>query len=290
MEYQYIDMYQEILISSLEEIYQIIQEYKKFYNLPRPGLSAESPELNCFYRGQSNCEWDISPSLLRSKVEEPALLSTFAPKENLSLFGTIAYIQHHHQSTRFIDFTTNPDVAIYFACSDNNDKDGALYIYNYAPHRSEWYTAAILSELTRIQTKDAISVQEFSYEILRYHPEFKERFSAIEDLNGTIMSFLDHGFMVLADKDSYAKNIRLQRQSGCFYVCGVQFSKTLVSSDYWRSQAGKNKFFPHSAVVPEDLKHGHTLRKLLIPQNIKSDVLFALALKGITKDYLLPYM
>lgn len=35
MEYQYIDMYQEIPISSLDEIYQIIQEDKKFYNLPR---------------------------------------------------------------------------------------------------------------------------------------------------------------------------------------------------------------------------------------------------------------
>ena len=51
---------------------------------------------------------------------------------------------------------------VHFKVFDNNDKDGALYIYNYAPHRSEWYTAAILSELTRIQTKDEISVQDFS--------------------------------------------------------------------------------------------------------------------------------
>lgn len=57
MGYQCIDMYQEITISSLDEIYQIIQEYKSYYNLPRPGLSKESPCLNGFYRGQSNCEW-----------------------------------------------------------------------------------------------------------------------------------------------------------------------------------------------------------------------------------------
>ena len=104
MGYQCIDMYQEITISSLDEIYQIIQEYKKYYNLPRPGLSKESPCLNGFYRGQSNFEWDISPSLLRSNIEEADLISTFSPKETMSLFGTIAYIQHHYQSTRFIDF------------------------------------------------------------------------------------------------------------------------------------------------------------------------------------------
>ena len=288
MGYQCIDMYQEITISSLDEIYQIIQEYKKYYNLPRPGLSKESPCLNGFYRGQSNFEWDISPSLWRSNIEEADLISTFSPKETMSLFETIAYIQHHYQSTRFIDFTSNPDVAIYFACSGNDDKNGALYIYDYAPHKSEWYTAAILSELTRIQTKDEISVQDFSYEVLKYHPDFKERFSTIEELNGAIISFLDHGFMVLPDKDSYEKNIRLQRQEGCFYVCGVKFSKTLTSTDRWFSRAGNNKFSPHSAVVPDDLKNGHSLVKLIIPKECKPDMLQRLALKGITQDYLLP--
>ena len=87
MGYQCIDMYQEITISSLDEIYQIIQEYKKYYNLPRPGLSKESPCLNGFYRGQSNCEWDISPSLLRSNIEEAELISTFL--ERLLIFNII---------------------------------------------------------------------------------------------------------------------------------------------------------------------------------------------------------
>ena len=142
--------------------------------------------------------------------------------------------------------------------------------------------------MTRIQTKDEISVQDFSYEVLKYHPDFKERFSTIEELNGAIISFLDHGFMVLPDKDSYKKNIRLQRQEGCFYVCGVKFSKTLTSTDRWFSRAGNNKFSPHSAVVPDDLKNGHSLVKLIIPKECKPDMLQRLALKGITQDYLLP--
>ncbi len=288
MGYQYINVYQEITISSMDEIYQIIKKYKEFHKLPRFERGKGSPPLDCFYRGQSNYEWDISPSLLRSKIEEQNLISTFTPKEAMSLFGTMAYIQHQHRGTRFIDFTKNPDVAIYFACSGSEDKNGALYIYDYAPHEAEWCTAAILSELTRIQSSDEISVQEFSYEVLKYHPDLEKRFSTIEELNGVIISFLNHGFMVLPDKDSLDKNVRLQRQEGCFYVCGVKFSKTLTSTDRWYSRAENNKFSPHSAVVPDDLKNGRSLVKLIIPKEYKQDMLQRLALKGITQDYLLP--
>ncbi len=288
MGYQCIDTYQEVIVSSIEEIYLIIQKYKAFRNLPRPGFNDKGPYLDAFYRGQSNSEWDITPSLVRSNIEEEKLLETYAPKETMSLFGTIAYIQHHYQSTRFIDFTMNPDVAIYFACSANNDKNGAFYIYDYVPHKAEWYTAVILSELTRIQTENEISVQDFSDEILRYHPEFRNRFSSIEELNGAVISFLDHGFMVLPDKESYDKNIRLQRQEGCFYVCGVEFSKALVSANRWFSRAGNNKFKPHSAIVPDELKNGHTLVKIIIPSNVKTQFLYQLSLKGITQEYLFP--
>lgn len=144
MGYQRVNTYQEITISSMDEIYQIIQNYKAFHKLPRFEQGEDSPALDCFYRGQSNCEWDISPSLSRSERSEQTSISTFKHDKNMSLFETIAYIQHHCQGTRFIDFTKNPDVAIYFACSGSDDKNGALYIYDYAPHEPEWYTTTIL--------------------------------------------------------------------------------------------------------------------------------------------------
>lgn len=288
MNYQCIDAYQEVTVSSIEEIYDTIQKYKKFHNLPCPGLSEKDPCRDTFYRGQSNSEWDISPSLVRSKTAESKLLETYMPPKTMSLFEMIAYIQHYHQSTRFIDFTTNPDVAIYFACSKHNDKNGALYIYSYAPHKAEWYTATILSDLTRVRQKDEISVQEFSQELLKYHPEFNEKFSGTEELNGAIMSFLDHGFIALPDSESYHNNVRLQRQNGCFYVCGVEFSKALTSTSRWFSRAGINKFKPHSAVVPDELKRGHNLVKIIIPKDAKAQFLHQLSLNGITESYLFP--
>ena len=74
-----------------------------------------------------------------------------------------------------------------------------------------------------------MSVEEFSQEILKHHPELSVQFSSEKELHGTIMSFLDHGFMVLPDSENYGNNLRLQRQAGCFFVCGVVFPQLKIS-------------------------------------------------------------
>lgn len=323
MSYQCVDTYQKIFVSSIEEIYDIIQKYKAFHNLPRKVTDGE-PLLDVFYRGQSDREWDIIPSLLRWNINEAEHIQTYAPKEPLSLFETVADIQHYHQKTRFIDFTMNPNVAIYFACSEHQDKDGAFYIYSYAPHKPEWHTTVILTELVRIQNEDEMSVEEFSQEILKHHPELSVQFSSEKELHGTIMSFLDHGFMVLPDSENYGNNLRLQRQAGCFFVCGVKIPQLKISEKslkekakeeleeaskeisraYWFSRAGKNRFKPHSVIIPDSLKipcsdnlgknctaaseEGRGLVKVIIPHKIKDEFLWQLSLKGITEEYLLP--
>lgn len=288
MGYKSVDQYQEITANTLEEIHSIIAEYNMFHQLPRSGYGEESPLLQAFYRGQSNSEWHISPSILRSKISEPQIIHDFNPAKRLSLFATIAYIQHYHTGTRFIDFTTDPDIAIFFACNGNSDKDGAVFIYDYVPHRAEWYTALVLSELTQLESTAKVTVQYLAEQVLAHNPDLKKYFHQIEDLNGGIISFLDHGFMVLPDDESLQENMRLQRQQGCFFMCGVKFEPALTSTDRWFSRAGKNQFYPRSAVVPDSLKTGWSLAKIIIPKKHKEKILQLLATKGITEKYLFP--
>ncbi len=287
MEYIPSHNYQEIRIDTLDEIYTIIKQHNQFYNLLHPISTNENRQLQAFYRGQSNSAWDISPSILRSSKKEIEIIEELNLHTENSLFAAISYIQHYYTGTRFIDFTIDPDIAIFFACADNEDKDGAVYLYTYAPHKAEWYSALVLVELAQIEA-DIFTIQELSERILKKYPNLKRRFLKIEELNGAIVSFLDHGCMVLPDEGSYGNNLRLQRQKGCFYVCGVEFVSELTSRDHWFSRAGRNEFSPHSAIISDSLKCGTSLVKVIIPKEIKREILNYLAKKEITKEYLFP--
>ena len=281
------NQYREIRVGTYEEIIQITKEYNQYFGLPRVSNIQNDVLVQPFYRGQSNSEWNIEPSLLHTDLSGQPRKNIKIPK-GLSLFSAIAYKQHYYTGTRFIDFTMNPDIAAYFACNKNNDKDGAVFVNYYAPHKAEWYSAIVMSEVEEIISTDKVSLQSLSEKIFHNYPDIQKNFQDVQELNGWIISFLDHGFMVLPDEKSIQDNLRMQRQQGCFYVCGVKFDHDLRANDRCFSSAGIQYFYPQSAVVPSDLKSGKWLWKIIIPKEKKTDILKLLSDKGITSDYLLP--
>ncbi len=281
------NQYREIRIDTYEEIVQITKEYNKEFDLPRASNNQNDVLMQPFYRGQSNSEWDIEPSLLHTDLSGQQRENIKIPK-GLLLFSAIAYKQHYYTGTRFIDFTMNPDIAVYFACNKDDNKDGAVFVYCYAPHKAEWYSAIVMSEVEEIISTDKVSLQSLSEKIFHNYPDIQKNFQDVQELNGWIISFLDHGFMVLPDEKSIQDNLRMQRQQGCFYVCGVKFDHDLRANDRCFSSAGIQYFYPQSAVVPSDLKSGKWLLKIIIPKEKKPDILKVLSDKGIAYDYLFP--
>lgn len=283
--------YQEIHVNTLEDINEIIADYNSFYNLPRPGISAtDDPTvyLQTFFRGQSDESWKIRASIEGAKEQENEILADFGSMHDENSFDLIAYVQHYRTGTRFIDFTTDKDVALYFACSENKDKDGALFMWCYSPHKAEWYTASVLAEVAQISNDFKMSVQELSEMILRKSPKIKDVFRGPIELNTAIVSFLDHGFMAVPPESAQNNNLRLKRQNGCFYVCGVKFERPLDGMARISSHAGYNMFYPHSVQIPEGLRNGKALVKMVICKELKEEIINYLEKKGITKEYLLP--
>lgn len=276
--------YQEITIAAFPEIYKIANEYNSFYNLPRQGRGDPGDvrtSLQSFYRGQSDSSWEIIPSICRNKSVIESV-----PEHGDLLFEKIAHNQHYKQGTRLIDFTTDIDVALYFACCENLDKDAAIFIWLYAPYESNWKRTMIQCELVNIE-KERISICEFTELLFNQYSDLKEMYSYKADFYADLVSYLDHGFMVIQPCNSKIENLRMQRQRGCLYVCGVKF-ETPIDKMRTSSSAGNNIFCPHEVVPPKELDGGNTLVKVIIPSRLKCAIMKHLEEKGITEKFLLP--
>ena len=88
--------------------------------------------INLYFRGQK-AHYDLLPSLFRNtgwvvhEAELNALIINDNPKEFLdckSTFEKLVKLKHYNQPSRLLDITSNPLIALYFAC--DVDKDGGI--------------------------------------------------------------------------------------------------------------------------------------------------------------------
>ncbi|MDR0834659.1 MAG: FRG domain-containing protein [Candidatus Symbiothrix sp.] len=138
-------------ITSYEELSKVIQEIRsdRFY------LNAQNVQE--IYRGQANDSWGLEPNIIRNlkgcspkkvKKNEKAIITEF--KQQLEIWNLnehiqtrwtkkgyhddwllIAQAQHYGIPTRFMDWTLNWQIALYFAVCDSkyDGLDGQFWIY-----------------------------------------------------------------------------------------------------------------------------------------------------------------
>lgn len=119
-----------------------------------------------FYRGHADESWELKPSIFRKPngvVKEHQLfrdMVAYTPQsfsECNSALDYLVQMQHYELPTRLLDVSTNPLVALYFACepkasaSEKNEK-GKVYVFSVQENRIKHYdsdTASTLANLAK---------------------------------------------------------------------------------------------------------------------------------------------
>ena len=223
-----------------------ITTVRGFLNLIFDFYKKEEVVRNIFYRGHSNKEkFELEPSIYRKDKETNKFL--YIENEDKIYRETIAKVpydfngkntieslvlmQHYGVPTRILDLTTNPLVALYFACDDdkNKDADGEVIVFDI-PEKSTCYfdsdRVTVLANLAKCKSDfyyeddDMLKYKTFiesleketkyEVEIAKYSKDVKKAIDKVEEYIKKDKYFLEKDINTLIDdklgvkEDQYA--------------------------------------------------------------------------------------
>ena len=245
-----------------------------------------------FFRGQANVEWKLVPGLYRSDLftSESLLLielQHICPKEFLTnRFETLVKMQHFGLPTRLLDTTTNPLVALYFACKDNcaQEKDGAVYVFPNLPVM--WSTNQIVDLIMDFvfeRNPNSVCLEKLADILQQKYPLI------IEGLNNECVRSILHYYTIPAMAVMPAKtNERIEAQDGAFLMFGMGIQSRrpgMKIGDKGRIYYNYN-FEPAKINSPQDISKEAEM--VLIPSKSKQEILKQLDLLGFNERKLFP--
>ena len=239
-----------------------------------------------WYRGQSDYEWHLAPAVFRNNrfrnetiyVKE---LERLRPEEFVGQrsFEKLVKMQHYGLPTRLLDITSNPLVALFFACSSNRTKDGSLYYFASPTFWDDNWAINLIADYVF----DPIScLQDLLEREDKRLPDSKAQLAQNEREQLLIHTLTVPAHAVIPK----ITNQRLKQQQGGFLVFGMSI-EDITSSQSIGTYGNRYISFrkldaeKESSICP-------VIKKLRIPADRKGPILKELRLLGIDEAFLFP--
>lgn len=242
----------------------------------------DSEDEYTFYRGHSNANYVLLPSVLRKTswtiheqdmYNEARIECPNDFEKCKSHLDYLVHMQHYGLPTRLLDITKNPLVALYFACVDLPNDNGEVVVFKIGRKLIKYPTSdavSILATLPLLKGRDRKelydwastgasnnSVDTLFHNIRLEKPAFENNIQPKD-----VLACL----FVQPEK----KNNRIIKQDGAFIICGLlQPNKTNTLNQYRFSNYSKKQIF-------------------IIKKSAKSQILKILDKLSINESHLFP--
>lgn len=274
----------EISINNVSELLDILNVIKFNFGIDN------RIKKNFMYRGHASAEYKLIPSIFRKYKKEndkkeyykyflldenemymhfikeaKSYIKNIDDNTNEGYLEWLVYAQHFGVPTRLLDFTHNPLVALYFACSKEEEDDGTVWIFNLINYRN--FHSKLLKNEANVNKNTTRN--ELIYEIIS---ELK---------NGTLnCSKFPIQFI------PYYLDERMSTQASSFLLWGQDerpFEDMIEKENYINISSVKN-----GVSIEYEGKSEEFILKILIPHEKKKTILEELDLLGVNPKSIFP--